>query len=56
MNMRLLGAPTLRNVVPEMVDISNLRSHTVSVPDDRLYAGNCECLFLYLTFNIMTLF
>ncbi|KAK0486161.1 FMN-dependent dehydrogenase-domain-containing protein [Armillaria novae-zelandiae] len=44
MNMRLLGAPTLRNVVPEMVDISNLRSHTVSVPDDRLFAGNYQSL------------
>lgn len=44
MNMRLLGAPTLRNVVPEMVDIANLRSHTVSVPDDRLYAGNYQSL------------
>ncbi len=42
MNLRLLGAPTLKNVVPEMVDTSNLSSHIVSVPDDRLYVSNCE--------------
>ncbi|KAF8908058.1 FMN-dependent dehydrogenase-domain-containing protein [Mucidula mucida] len=44
MNLRLLGAPTLKNVVPEMVDTSNLSSHIVSVPDDRLYVSNYESL------------
>jgi len=41
MNMRLLGAPSLKDVVPEMVDASNIHSHIVSVPGDRLYDANC---------------
>lgn len=43
MNMRLLGAPTLKDVVPEMVDASNISSHLVAVPSDRLYDSNCVC-------------
>jgi L-lactate dehydrogenase (cytochrome) len=42
MNMRLLGAPTLKDVVPSMVDASNVHSHIVSVPGDNLYNANCE--------------
>jgi L-lactate dehydrogenase (cytochrome) len=42
MNLRLLGAPTLKDVVPGMVDASNIHSHMVAVPSDRLYDGNCE--------------
>ncbi|KAF9464966.1 cytochrome b2 [Collybia nuda] len=41
MNMRLLGAPTLKDVVPSMVDASNVHTHLVSVPTDRLYDSNC---------------
>ena len=41
MNMRLLGARTLKEVVPEMVDASSLQAHTVTVPGDRLYDSNC---------------
>lgn len=48
MNMRLLGARTLKEVVPEMVDASNLSSHVVAVPGDRLYDSNCEWMFVYL--------
>lgn len=44
MNLRLLGAPTLKDIVPAMVDASNLSSHIVSVPGDRLYDSNCELL------------
>jgi len=44
MNMRLLGAPTLKDVVPEMVDASNISSHLVAVPSDRLYDSNYESL------------
>ncbi|KIY63291.1 hypothetical protein CYLTODRAFT_426228 [Cylindrobasidium torrendii FP15055 ss-10] len=44
MNMRLLGAPSLKNVVPEMVDTTHIGSHIVSVPDDRLYMSNYESL------------
>jgi len=42
MNMRLLGAPTLKDVVSSMVDASNVHSHIVSVPGDNLYNTNCE--------------
>ncbi|KAJ7734000.1 FMN-dependent dehydrogenase-domain-containing protein [Mycena maculata] len=44
MNMRLLGAPTLKDVVPEMVDASNLQSHIVAVPGDALYNNNYESM------------
>ncbi|KAJ7098803.1 FMN-dependent dehydrogenase-domain-containing protein [Mycena belliarum] len=42
MNMRLLGAPTLKDIVPAMVDASNLQSHIVAVPGDSLYNNNYE--------------
>jgi hypothetical protein len=42
MNMRLLGAPNLEDVVPSMVDASNIHTHIVSVPGDNLYNNNCE--------------
>jgi L-lactate dehydrogenase (cytochrome) len=41
MNLRLLGAPTIKDVVPEMVDASNLSSHGSPVPGDKLYDSNC---------------
>ncbi|TFK74629.1 cytochrome b2 [Pluteus cervinus] len=44
MNLRLLGAPTIKDVVPEMVDASNLGIHVVSVPSDRLYESNYESM------------
>jgi len=47
MNLRLLGAPTLRDVVPAMVDASNIHNHSVAVPDDRLYQKNCTPTFSY---------
>jgi len=40
MNLRLLGAPTIKDVVPAMVDASNIHIHTVAVPGDRLYESN----------------
>ena len=42
MNMRLLGAPTLKDVVPDMVETSSISQHVVAVPGDRLYDTNCE--------------
>lgn len=45
MNLRLLGARTIRDVVPAMVDASNIHSHIVAVPHDQLYNGNCTRLF-----------
>jgi L-lactate dehydrogenase (cytochrome) len=44
MNMRLLGARTMKDVVPQMVDASNIHSHIVAVPGDRLYDNNCKYL------------
>ncbi|KAK7036435.1 hypothetical protein VNI00_011632 [Paramarasmius palmivorus] len=44
MNMRLIGAPTIKDIVPEMVDASNLSSHIVSVPQDNLYISNYEIM------------
>lgn len=45
MNMRLLGARNLKEIVPEMVDASNIHLHTVAVPTDSLYDTNCACWF-----------
>jgi hypothetical protein len=46
MNMRLLGARSVKEVVPEMVDSSNIHLHIVSVPSDNLYESNCKsCVF-----------
>lgn len=44
MNMRLLGARNIKEVVPEMVDSSNIHLHIVSVPSDNLYENNYERL------------
>ncbi|KAI0302340.1 hypothetical protein B0F90DRAFT_1714063 [Multifurca ochricompacta] len=44
MNLRLLGAGTIKDVVPDMVDVSNIRSHLVTVPRDRLYDINYESM------------
>jgi L-lactate dehydrogenase (cytochrome) len=41
MNLRLLGARTIKDVVPAMVDASNIHSHLVAVPHDQLYDANC---------------
>ncbi|KAK2463103.1 hypothetical protein APHAL10511_004758 [Amanita phalloides] len=46
MNMRLLGAKTINDVVPQMVDASNIHSHIVVVPNDRLYNDNYQGLQL----------
>lgn len=42
MNMRLLGARTIKDITPDMVDISNISSHIASIPGDKLYDTNCE--------------
>lgn len=48
MNMRLLGAPTLKDVVPSMVDASNIHTHLVSVPTDTLYDSNCKSIPIHI--------
>lgn len=42
MNMRLLGARNLSEIVPEMVDASALHSHATITPKDSLYDQTCE--------------
>ncbi|THG96231.1 hypothetical protein EW145_g7813, partial [Phellinidium pouzarii] len=44
MNMRLLGAPTISAVGPDMVDTSSVHQHVVAVPSDRLYDANYESM------------
>jgi len=41
MNMRLIGARSISEVVPEMVDASALRSHAGLTPVDNLYNTTC---------------
>jgi L-lactate dehydrogenase (cytochrome) len=42
MNMRLIGARTISEIVPEMVDASALRAHAGLTPSDNLYNTICE--------------
>lgn len=42
MNMRLIGAPTIKDIAPDMVDASHLGTHVVTVPEDKLYGANCQ--------------
>ena len=44
MNMRLIGARTIEELTPEMVDTSALRMRSVGGSDDRLFAANYEGL------------
>lgn len=44
MNLRLLGAPTLADVTPEMVDISALHNRAVDGAPDHLMRQNYEPL------------
>jgi len=41
--MRLLGARTIDEVVPAMVDSRSIGLHTTTVPSDELYSVNCKC-------------
>ncbi|GJJ08613.1 hypothetical protein Clacol_002832 [Clathrus columnatus] len=42
MDMRLIGAPTLKDLNPNMVDTRSIAAHVVPVPGDRLYDNNYE--------------
>jgi len=44
MNMRLIGAPTLADITPEMLDTSNLHSRSVDGSPDYLMRANYEPL------------
>jgi len=39
-NMRLLGAQTIKDVVPDMIDASTLTMHIAATPGDRLNDNN----------------
>jgi L-lactate dehydrogenase (cytochrome) len=55
MNMRLLGARNIKEVVAEMVDASNIHLHMVSVPADNLYESNCASGAFFFGFSNSTL-
>ena len=42
MNMRLIGARSINEIVPEMVDASALHSHAGITPADNLYNTTCK--------------
>ncbi|EDR09093.1 uncharacterized protein LACBIDRAFT_296363 [Laccaria bicolor S238N-H82] len=44
MNMRLLGARSVADLAPDLVDASNIHSHLVAVPSDKLYESNYESM------------
>ncbi|KAJ3477830.1 hypothetical protein NLI96_g10198 [Meripilus lineatus] len=44
MNMRLLGARTIKEVVRDMVDASSIHTHLVAVPEDKLFHSNYEMM------------
>lgn len=46
MNMRLIGARNIQEIVPEMVDASALSSHVGITPSDNLYNGTCKTIYL----------
>lgn len=41
MAMRLLGAPSIPDVVPSMVDASAISHHSAGVPTNILFERNC---------------
>ena len=47
MNMRLIGAPTIKDIRRDMVDASSLSSHIGAIPSDKLYDSNCKWKFSY---------
>jgi L-lactate dehydrogenase (cytochrome) len=54
MNMRLLGARSLEEVVPEMVDARSVGTHVVAGPTDRLYDSNCKNFSHRLVEHLLT--
>jgi L-lactate dehydrogenase (cytochrome) len=55
MNMRLLGAQTIKDVGPELIDASSISTHIAPIPGDRLYDNNCE-FTAWLYQSVLTLF
>lgn len=46
MNMRLIGATSIKDINPDMVDARNISSHIAAIPGDRLYDSNCKPIFV----------
>jgi L-lactate dehydrogenase (cytochrome) len=44
MNMRLIGAPTIKDIRRDMVDASSLGSHIGTITSDKLYDNNYESM------------
>lgn len=44
MNLRLIGAPKLSDIGPEMVDAKSVGLH-VNFPGESSYMRNCKCRF-----------
>jgi hypothetical protein len=38
----MLGAQTIKDVGPEMINASSISMHIAPIPGDRLYDNNCE--------------
>ena len=47
MNMRLLGAQTIKDIGPEMIDAFAVGIHVSPSPGDRLYDNNCEFIVIF---------
>ncbi len=45
MNMRLIGARNVNEIVPGMVDASALHSRVGLSPSDNLYSNTCEFIY-----------
>jgi L-lactate dehydrogenase (cytochrome) len=52
MSLRLLGAPTIKDVVPAMVDASSIHMHVTAVPADMLYDANCMSRYSFFSGDI----
>lgn len=54
MNMRLIGARNLNEIVPEMVDASALHSRVGLSPPDNLYLNTCGSYCLLISGRSLT--
>jgi L-lactate dehydrogenase (cytochrome) len=55
MNMRLLGARTIGDLTPDMVDANALHSHVGLTPVDNLYNTTCESISFDRVMSLLTL-
>lgn len=55
MGMRLIGARTVDELTPDLVDASALHAHVGQIPVDNLYSATCTCATCSSDFGIKTL-